>query len=212
MLLISSCEIPYDGEKRHVVNVRVLNSDGNPITNQYVEVNSHNSRGWFDSYSNLDLITYGKTNNQGELTLIFPSSDTTFNVNFGNYYDNNVIYLRTSLDNLRLDNFDNFKIDLNPIILYKLEELTTLTIDLVHSAPQTILRNIKVEGYTSYDPFYFNPIPIEESYYPQTEFKIVKNKNFVLTYIVKDLNTSIESTYTVSLTVANDPISYTINY
>ena len=84
LVFLSSCEIPYDGENRLVVEAQIFDSSGNPISDQYVKI--QNTTGY-------DIISFGKTNSQGKITLIFPSKeDTKFAVQVG--YDNDPIYTK----------------------------------------------------------------------------------------------------------------------
>ena len=87
-----------------------------------------------------------------------------------------------------------------------------MSLEFIHSSSNTELKDIKIEGLVADEHFYFNPVEPSNYYYPQNQFDIVKNQNFLLIYTVTDFSTGTDTTYSVNLTVVNDPINYTITY
>ena len=77
VLCLTSCEIQYDGATRLEFVTKIIKSDGNPLTNSNVSVKV------FSSNYQSDIISFGKTDNNGNITLLFPSpSNNTYIINF----------------------------------------------------------------------------------------------------------------------------------
>jgi hypothetical protein len=129
-LLFISCEVvQYDGETRFVTKGIVLNSEGLPLPNINVEVTnsiSKNSNN-FISYTS----SIAKTNANGEFICISPMAtntlQTTIKIN-SNSFNGLSSHVYNKIQDI---DYQNYKIELNKIILRPFEENVSLTINFV---------------------------------------------------------------------------------
>lgn len=202
-LTVTSCEIQYDGETRLLFETTLKNSDGSAVSGQevFVFVQSEN-------------ISNAKTDRNGKIKLVFPAPkfDDFIEVRI----ENSGAYQTKVFTNIKKKDFEDYKLNVgSSIVLYKNDEITDFDIILNHVSSTTQLQSIKLEAllpleYTVYNTdAATNPFPNSV----QTNYRIVKNQNFVLKYTVINYTTpSTTEEFTVNLSVANDAIAYTLNY
>jgi hypothetical protein len=204
-ILISffSCsDIQYDGEKRLVFKTTIRSANDEPLPNSYVEV----SVGAFDS----DLISRGKTNQKGELTLIFPfpKSEASFSLKI---YNDDVSFMPKEILNIKKTDFINYLFDFQNARLLKNEEVVPLNLIYNQTNFNNTIRKVSIVGIYHLNTEFYNFDP--ESFYElPNQILIKKNQSFQLRYTVFNSITNSESTSTVNLSIANDAIIYTINY
>jgi len=198
-----SCDIQYDGEKRLVFETIVLDGNGEPLPNSHVEITTQSE--WAS-----DLISKGKTDDSGKLTLIFPSPDGDVDINLKFYHDYDS-YMEKEVLEINKTDFENYKFIYPNTYLLKGDEVATLTMIYNQTSPNTMLKKISIEGiyHLPYELYNYE----EENYYNQPyEFLVKMNQNFQLKYTVKNMTTNVETNYSVPLQIGNDAISYTLNY
>jgi len=200
---VSCGDIQYDGEKRLVFKTTIRNANNEPLPNSYVEVSISNS---FAS----DLISKGKTNQNGELTLIFPSpqSDTSINLKI---YNEETGYMPKEIFNIKKTDFINYLFDFQNASLLKNEEVAPLNLTYNQTNFNNTIRKVSIVGmyhlnieFYNLDPESFNELP--------NQILIKKNQSFQLRYTVFNSITNSETTSSVTLSIANDAINYTLNY
>ena len=127
LFLVTSCEIQYDGETKIVVTGKLIDENGNPISNKNIDITIYSD----DPYTPSDLISFGKSNQNGNFTLIFPAPtiDYKFSISINNQI-NQTSEFQTKEIIAKRNNFENYKLDLDNIILYKKESITTLKLIL----------------------------------------------------------------------------------
>lgn len=205
LVLLSSCEqIQYDGEKRLVFQTVVKNSNGEPLPNTHVEIN-------ISSTHDVDLISIGKTNANGEITLLFPSPDNE-EANIGlKFYNDDTSYMEKEILLIRKTDFVNYKFILLNTCLLKSYEVAPLNITYNQTDTNIVLKKVTIQGiYQLPQEYYHYP---EDNYYLIPEqFFIKKNQSFQLKYTVKNYQTNIETEQTVDLQIDNDALNYTLNY
>jgi hypothetical protein len=201
--LISCEDIQYDGETRLVFKTKILLANGNPLPNSYVDITVASG------YAS-DLISTGKTNENGEITLIFPAPENDYNINL-KIYNEDVSYLEREITNIKKDDFVNYKFDFQSIYLLKNEELAPLNLTFNQVNINTTIKKVNVQGIYHLSSEYYN-YPIEEYYEIPSSFLIKKNQAFQLKYTVINTQTGAETQNIVDLQIANDPLNYTINY
>ncbi|MEO5777978.1 MAG: hypothetical protein ABIQ27_13830 [Flavobacterium sp.] len=203
IFLIISCEgIQYDGEKRLVFQTVVLDSNGQPLPHSNVEINVS------DDYSS-GLISKGKTDQDGRITLVFPAPKYDLGINLRIYSDD-MSYLEKGVFNIHKADFENYKFIYQNSYLLKFEETAALELTYNQTTSNTVLKNVGITGiYTMPHEYYnFNP----DNYYYPAEILIKKNQSFQLKYTILNTQTDIETEYIVDLTIGDNPLSYTINY
>ena len=82
LFLATSCEIQYDGETKIAVTGKLIDQNGNPIPNKNVDITIYSD----DMYTPSDLISFGKSDQNGNFTLIFPAPkvDYKFSISINN--------------------------------------------------------------------------------------------------------------------------------
>lgn len=201
--LISCNEIRYDGERRLVFKTIILNAQGEPLPNSYVEISI------VASFSS-DLISRGKTNNSGELTLIFPSPESDHDINLMIYNDD-ATYLKKEVVGIKKSDFVNYKLNYQTSYLLKSDEVAPLNLTYNQTSNANILKKVSIEGIYHLDTEYFN-YPDTNYYLFPSQFLIKKNQQFQLKYKVKNLQSAIETDYAVDLQIGNEALNYTLNY
>lgn len=213
LLSLTSCEIQYDGETKIVVTGRLIDQNEKPISQKDIEVSIIG--GGFISPSS-DLISFGKSDQNGDFTLIFPApkgdNEIIISINdiinqFDEYQSKNIIANKM--------NFENYKLDLNKITLYKNESVTKLNLILNRTSQNSQLKDIKIEGKQPFN--YVDLIPKQNDpsyYYLETNYNVIKNQTIVLKYTVIDYSNSPNTSkqYTISIPIINDAVIYSITY
>jgi hypothetical protein len=211
LFLVTSCEIQYDGETKIAVTGKLIDQNGDPIPNKNVDITIYSD----DMYTPSDLISFGKSDQNGNFTLIFPAPkvDYKFSISINNLI-NQTSEFQTKEIIARRNNFENYKLDLNKITLYKKESITTLRLILNKTSTNKQLKDIKIEGEQTNNYIDLNPNTEQNNPdYLDTYFNVIKNQTIVLKYTIIDYSNSATPTnYSISIPIANDAVTYTITY
>jgi hypothetical protein len=211
LFLVTSCDIQYDGETKIVVTGNIIDENNAPLPNQDIEIAISGSENFF--VSNTDLICYGKSNDNGKFILIFPATIDNHRISISiNDKINKVNALQSKTFLVRKNNFENYKLDLEIITLYKNESITTLKLILNGTSPSKQIKDIKIEGKQPKNEIDLNPLP-NDSQFVNTNFTIIKNQTIVLKYTIIDYsNNGATTVQSISIPIANDALTYTITY
>lgn len=134
LFLVTSCEIEYDGETKIAVTGKIIDENGNPLSEKDIEV-TVDGGGDFLSPSS-DLISYGKSDQNGNFTLIFPAPKNGNQIFISiNDIINQFSEFQRKTYIAKEKKFENYKLDLNKITLYKNESITTLRLVLNNTTP-----------------------------------------------------------------------------
>lgn len=211
--MVTSCEIQYDGETKIAVNGKIIDENGNPIPNKYLQIDVLDGPGLILPGS--DLISFGKSDQNGNFTLIFPAprdgNRISISINdiinsFDEYQSKNIIFNKKNLE--------NYKLDLNTLILYKNESITALSLILNPTSPNKQIKDIQIEGKQSntridlvvYPTLNNNPII-------NTSYNVIKNQTVIVKYTVIDYsNNGATTVQSIAIPIANDAVNYTITY
>ncbi|MEL1241908.1 hypothetical protein [Flavobacterium flavipallidum] len=211
LLCLISCEIQYDGETKIVLTGKLIDENGNSLPNKDIEVTIN---GGGTLFSNSDLISFGKSNQDGSFSLIFPTpkNDNEISISINNQI-NQANEFQEKEFSVKKINFKNYKLDLNKITLYKKESITNLNLVLNRTSTNTRLENIKIEG--KLPEFWINPnlLP-DNSDYVETFYNVIKNQNITLKYTIIDYsNSTITSKEeTVIIPINDTPVTYNLTY
>lgn len=211
LFLVTSCEIQYDGETKIVVTGRLIDQNENPISNKDIQIDVLDGPGLILPGS--DLISFGKSDQNGNFTLIFPAprdgNRISISINdiinqFDEYQSKNIIANKM--------NFENYKLDLDKITLYKNESITTLRLILNQTSTNKSVTDIKIEGKQTNSYIDLNPIQNNTNYF-ETNYNVIKNQTIVLKYTVIDYSNAATPTInSISIPIVNDAVTYTITY
>lgn len=213
LFLVTSCEIQYNGETKIAVIGKIIDENGNPIPNKDLQIDVLDGPGLILPGS--DLISFGKSDQNGNFTLIFPAprdgNRISISINdiinsFDEYQSKNIIFNKKNLE--------NYKLDLNTLILYKNESITALSLILNPTSPNKQIKDIQIEGkqpntridLVVYPTLNNNPII-------NTSYNVIKNQTVIVKYTVIDYsNNGATTVQSISIPIANDPVNYTITY
>lgn len=79
---LTSCEIQYDGETKIVVTGKIIDQNGIPIPKKNIDITIYSD----GIYTPSDLISFGKSDQNGNFTLVFPApkEDYKFSISINN--------------------------------------------------------------------------------------------------------------------------------
>lgn len=202
LIIISfSCSGPYEGESIITLKASLTDTNNQPVANQKCYIGAINNSDDFDSS------TYNKISNENgiiEFKMFAPVQVG------GLHLIESSEFLPVNIVNLSRLNFNNVVWDLGNITLFKSDEIIPFTLFLNAISTNKMIEIIEVNAikYESRINF-FN----EEFYYePQMIYELKKNQNFEVFYQIKNMDTNEIETFTVQLTIEEDPIEYTITY
>ena len=200
-LIFVSCDITYDGETRLISETNVIDRNGNPLSGIEVSIRASNG---FDSH----YVSKGVSDAKGNTTLVFPKPETSdLVISFSNEESE---YETLSYYNIKIADFDNYKHQLNEVILLKSNDVTFLEIHFLNTSNENIVvEDYSIEGLI-YKDYYMEEEPYD--YYSDLYFRVAKNQTIQLHYTLRNFSTGIKSEHTTSIIVQNESINETINY
>jgi len=210
LFFLTSCEIQYDGETKIVVTGKIVDENDIPLSEKDIEIAI--SGGGFISPSS-DLISFGKSDQKGNFTLIFPAPKNGDQIFISvNDIINQFSEFQSKTYIATKNNFENYKLDLNEITLYKNESITTLKLILNKTSPNKQVTDIQIEGKLPNSFIELNPLQ-NNSYYLVTNYSVIKNQNILLKYTIIDYSNSASPIkHLISIPIVNDAVTYTITY
>lgn len=210
LFLVTSCDIQYDGETKIVVTGNIIDENNAPLPNQDIEIAVHGSENFF--VSNTDLICYGKSNNNGKFILIFPATIDNHRISISiNDKINKANALQSKVFVVTKNNFENYKLDLDNIILYKNESITTLNLILNKTSTNKLVTDIKIEGKQPNSYIDLNPLQDNTNYFQQN-YNVIKNQTIIVKYTIIDYSNNSSTAQSISIPIVNDAVIYTITY
>jgi hypothetical protein len=213
LFLVTSCEIQYDGETKIAVTGKLIDENGIPIASKDIQIDVLDGPGLI--FSGSDLISYGKSDQNGNFTLLFPAprdgNRISISINdiinsFNEYQSKNIIFNKKNLE--------NYKLDLNNLILYKNESITTLRLILNPTSPSKQIKDIQIEGKQPNSRIDLVLYPtLNNDPIINTSYHVIKNQTIVLKYTIIDYsNNGATTAQSISIPIANDAVTYTITY
>ena len=212
-----SCERPYDGEKRIVVEGQLINNQNQPIANKQIEIyigedssSLESSFLYFGNQSRQEKISFGNTDNTGKFKLVFPSPKNDENIQIvynetdkNSSYQNKIIFGKIS-------NFKNYRLNLGVKKLYNSDDYTLLKIIPVQVTTNASITDLKISALQIIFFEDLNNTIINQNIPFETQFGVIKNQNFEITYkLIVGGSTTNQS---IPITVGDVPVNYTLNY
>lgn len=211
LFFITSCEIQYDAETKIVVTGKIVDENDNPLSNQDIYVTIV-GEGFLQP--NSDIISYGKSDQNGNYTLIFPApkGDYPISISINEYYQNNSVYEDKTIL-ATIENFKNYKLNLNKIKLYKKESITTLQLFLNTTSTNRQVTDIKIEGKQTNNFIDLNSAQNNSNNF-ENFFYITKNQTVNLKYTTADFSSGVAilTNHSVLIPILSDAVTYTITY
>lgn len=207
-LLMISCTIPYDAETRLVIETKLVDSNENNLEGINVDIIVSNGSG-FGSSS--EVLSYGKTNINGELRLVFPSPEFErgYDISINSPYNDNNNYVPFEINNISFENFNNYKLTIPKIYRLTYDESTTVALDFIPTNNSKKITNVIIDGI--YSPSHSSYNNEEETFYSYYFFA-KKNQTIQLSYTVKNLNSGILETISQEIYISEQSLNETINY
>jgi hypothetical protein len=217
LFLTASCEIEYDGETKLVITGKLIDQDKKSLANKDVEIRVLAHYGFSKPIS--ELISFGKSDNNGNFTLIFPAPrDENDLLILINESINQKVEFQTKRINALKLNFDNYKLDLHKITLFKNESITKLRLVVNNISKNKTVKDFKIEGKLATINVDLNSNDLAQDD-PHRNFNeianqtVVKNQTVILKYkVVDNSNNGATTLESVSIPINNDPVIYTITY
>ena len=201
--LFSCSDIQYDGEKRLVFQTQMLDVNNEPLSNSHVEITTR------VEYAS-DLISKGKTDQNGKITLIFPAPKNDFKIDL-KIFNYDTSYMQREVLNIDETEFVNYKFIYQNTNLLKIDEVVPLNLTYNQANFNIILKKVSIIGIYHLDSEYFTFS--ENNYYENpSQFLLKKNQTFQLKYTLRNTQTNVETNYLVALQIGNDALNYTLNY
>lgn len=203
--MISCSDVVYDGEKRLVFQTQVLDGNNQPLKNKNVMITIFNE---FAS----DEISNGKTDKNGKITLIFPSPQSEFHIDFLIENDDNS-YLNRTVKQINSSNFINYKFVYDKTYLLKNEEVAPLNLTYDNVNANLKIKKITINGiYHLNEDFFDCPFEYFDQYQLPPIYLMKKNQTFQLKYTLVNTTSGQETLNTVDLTIGEESINYTLTY
>ena len=208
LFMISSCEIQYDGETKIVVTGKILDENNAPLSEKDINITIYSD----GLYTPSDLISFGKSDQNGNFTLIFPAPkvDYKFSILINNLINQTNEFQPKDISAKR-NNFENYKLDLGKIILYQKKSIATLQLILNKTSSNKQIKDIKIEGKQANYYIDLNPIQDNSNNF-ETYYNVIKNQTIVLKYTIIDYSNNNSTVQSISIPIVNEAVTYTITY
>ena len=195
----SACEINYDPETRYILTSHVEDIDGNAAAGVTCEIKVDNS------YAS-ETISSGKTDANGNLTLIFPKAkdDASYDIS---YFDLNGTYKPFYINNVSNALFTDYTFSVDTP-LDRSNDVVPLFLEYVQGVEGNFLQSVALAGNLGVQPIDFMP---QEYDFPYESYAY-KNQVITLTYVVIEAATGAPAEYEVQIPIGENPVSYSLTY
>lgn len=202
-LALTSCGISYDGETRLILETKVLDRNGNFLSGIETKVRASNG-------SDEDLISSGFSNSYGNTFLTFTKPiNASIDISFSNEQSG---YDVRSFYDIKPENFDNYKLIMDEVILLKTDDIVYLGVSFVkNSSEYNSLISSRIEGLVSGK----QSLNLQDGEFYNSEninFTVAKYQNVVIHYILMNNDTKVKTDYNFPILIENESVSQIINY
>jgi len=227
-LLFISCQddLQYDSTVRIAYQGRVTDASGNAIANLPVGVyiskdEDADGLSYLFGYDH-DMISYATTDDNGNYKMFFPQPKNQDNIVL---FVNQAIpgttvnesYSKLVINNLRLENLTDYKIDFGVTQLYEVASSTTLQIDFTNTSGQSLTK-LNVVGKVSENviDYNFNLPPVDGvNTYIMENYNVAKSQTITLKYQTRYGNgegAQVVNNHEVQIPIGTEPVIYQLNY
>ncbi len=206
-LLMLSCDIQYEGDNRLMIRGKVIDKEGNPISNLEVITNVSNGNGWGSRSEDIGIDI---TDIQGSFTMFFPKpkGEIAYSVQFRDYDE---LYQDKRFVNIFFEDFSNLEYNLQEVKLYKKEDIVNLQLNFSTENFSKEIRDLNLIGEASNDMVWVNPLD-DDNYYTQYFYQVIKNQTITIEYNVYDYSNHQTTIHTETIYIADEDLSYIITY
>jgi hypothetical protein len=213
-LFFSSCnDINYDSETRLVIEGRLVNENGESMSNRYIDIAVYNELG-YGAYAT-DVISSGTTDVNGNFRYIIPAPK-----DFSHYMSIRINSVSNSYQHkeyalIQRKDFTNYRFNVGTATLYPTQSIATLNVITQQVNPQNELVYLNIDGLRSDETIFINPLQPDYELF-ENYFSVIKNQTVRLHYTIMDRSNpnNPESTdYETPIVIDNEQqINYTLNY
>lgn len=211
LVFLAACERPYDGEKRIIIEGRLVDQNANPIANQGLQIYVGAQPTSLFSLGR-DLISYGNTNADGRFKLAFPSprNNEMIEIAIEDSFQNKIyqdLYLLANLDN-----FKNFRLNVETVTLFRQQDIVGFKIIPNQVTPNAFITALSITATQPTNGFVDLRKPTSNSGNNLliTDFQVLKNQTFTINY--KVVQSGMEANKSAIVTIENQFLTYTLNY
>lgn len=200
---LTSCIIPYDGETVITLNLKLINSNNEPLSNEKAYVM------YGDGEFGLESSTYTKkSNNEGIINFKMFKPNNSVSL----ILEESTEYLPVSIYGLNDTNFVGLKWDLGTLVLLRNQEIVPFSIRLNQISSHKTLEKINVIA-IKYQPQINLYLESETDFFePELYYRLKKNQSFELKYQTKNTITNEVEYFTIPLNINDTAIQYTLTY
>jgi hypothetical protein len=218
-MICISCGIEYEGETKLITKGRILDVNNQPLANIPISMfdelrNSGNILFFPGSREESIEISNTKTDANGYYLMITPKPKNT---------DERKIKINSQSDSslqsktfsaITNDVYYNYELDLGSTKIYQKNDIVNLMIVLNQVNFNHRVVNIQLLGEdatfdVAYQPFLFST---ENFYTFLNPFQVLKNQTLLIEYEVLNIQNNSITSYTQTMNIANENVSFTINY
>lgn len=205
--LFYCCTVPFDAETRLIFEGKFVDSNENNLSGIDVEIHLSNGNGYGSSS---ETVSHGTTDENGEIKLVFPAAefDKNYKININSNYEENLGYVPFSINNLKLENFPDYKLSIPKIYRLTNEESSNVYINFYSTNNFKKITSVEIIGI--YSPSFSNDVDNDPNF--TTSFYVKKNQTVQLIYKVQDSTTGSIETFSQDINVLEENIDLTINY
>lgn len=215
-VIFCSCGLDYDGSERDAFVGKIIDENGNPKSGVYVQAVANKDGSPPFSGGDYNVISYDYTDENGNFEMLFPSpkneDEMQLLVNYSDRYNaDDPAYSTTNFYNIQDENFTNYRIDLQEIQLYPVENSVLLTLVLNENMNGHFvgcnLRGKVVENHINLSPFYEDE---GHHFYFDTQHLVAPNQTVTATYYFRNWESEEIHENSVEIEIHNEPVTYEI--
>ena len=209
-----SCGLDYEGGERIEFKGKILDENGNPLTNVYVKAVAEK-----DNWHDLDVISYDFTDANGNFSLHFPSptneDEMQLLVNYGDIDNHEITNLsRIKYYNIQDDNLTNFRLNFGGIELFDFDESTVILNIQFAGSDQYKLLGWNLSGKVVDNYINLSPLTNSEEvyFYSPNQVEIQPNQTIELTYYYQLYSGGGILQSAVPIEIQNQDLTYEITF
>ncbi len=223
-IILSACTDDYQWNTKIIAEGRVVDLNGNPVSNVNVSIQADFDYSGIYPYGNWnsgpELISYTKTDANGNYRMMFPRPKDSALMLFINADENgNPIFQSSSatvIYNIKEENFNDYIINFGDRICFPIEDVTTFSIELNDDPSiNSSITNINIDGLLKKNFVDYNFAPGDfESFHFNNQSVVKSNQELLVKYVVMTaINNNVVYTINeVPVQIGSTPVIYTINY
>ncbi|NMH29113.1 hypothetical protein [Flavobacterium silvaticum] len=208
LLGLVSCQDRYDAEKRILLDLHVTDQQGNSLAGKHMEIFADDGSDYYIG-GDSDLITYGNTDSNGNIRLVFPVRENYASV-YALNFEGDDEFEQTSYTLIKESDCVDYKVPVSALTLLRAEETVTLSIESVPVSNQQLFW-LTIEGPHSGNIAYSMPeSDFDSNSYYYSDFQVAKNSSILIKYIT-NLNGAL-TRHEQTVEIGTEDVQYVLNY